>query len=910
MSSEDTADDLDLYREKRDPALTPEPMGGSDKREGPLLFCFHKHAATNLHYDLRLELDGKLLSWAVPKGPSLNPDDKRFAVHVEDHPLLYVAFEGVIPKGEYGGGEMVLWDTGFYTPDEGGILALDDREEAQKRIREELAAGKIALTFLGTKVKGSWTLVRTKDGWLLIKHTDRFVDKQRDLLTLERSVVTGRTVEDLRAGKVARPTPWPPESGAARFPAPFRPMLAQPIERPFDDPEWTFEPKLDGVRVLAFVENGRARLYSRNLNEITISFPEVAERLAAQIPKNFVVDGEIVGFDQEGRPGFHNIQQRLHLNNEFEVRNLMSRFPVVCYLFDILHFEGLDLRTAPQCQRRMILEQAIAPDPGIQIVHSVPGEGKRLFDACLAAGLEGIVAKHRDSRYDVGRRTTHWRKLRAFTSDEFIVVGYSLAEGGRRGFSALCLAQPDSDGALVYRGNVGTGFTESQIADMRVRLDQMKADSCPLATEPTMIDTPVWVRPEWVAEIKYAEITPVGMLRSPVFLRLREDKSAQELIDEARGVEATVEVRDHEPAPEPIQSPPSEFLPDILAQLDDARPNLTITVGTHKVDLSNLDKVYWPATETTPPILKRDLIRYYARIGAAMVPHLRDRPFTMIRFPEGINGEKFFQKHFAQPRPDYVDVIYLFSESNSENQRYVVCNNLPTLLWLGQLATLECHVWHSRSSVEPDHPTHPLIFTDSEANIEASLLNYPDFLTFDMDPYTYAGHEKAGEEPELNRKAFEQAILVGKALKQMLDGLGVETYVKTSGKTGLHVFVPIVRNIDFDSVRRLCGTLCGFIVKQFPHDATTEWQVDKRTGKVFLDFNMNVRGKTLAAAYSPRAHPGGPVSMPIRWEELDRIYPTDFNVFTAPDRVAAAGDVWSDIDSHKTDLRAIVQAMS
>jgi bifunctional non-homologous end joining protein LigD len=239
----------------------------------------------------------------------------------------------------------------------------------------------------------------------------------------------------------------------------------------------------------------------------------------------------------------------------------------------------------------------------------------------------------------------------------------------------------------------------------------------------------------------------------------------------------------------------------------------------------------------------------------------------------------------------------------------VVCDNLPTLLWLGQLATLECHVWHSRSNPEPDHPEHPLTFADSEANIEASLLNFPDFLTFDMDPYTYAGHEKAGDEPELNRKAFQQAILVGTALKDMLDSLGVRSFVKTSGKTGLHVFAPIVRNIDFDTVRHLCGTICGFLVRQFPDDATTEWQVDRRTGKVFLDFNMNVRGKTLAAAYSPRAHPGGPVSMPVAWDELDKIYPTDFTVFTAPERVSVVGDLWAEIHNTKTDLRSVVQAL-
>lgn len=897
------AEELEKYREKRDPNLTPEPMGGpSREREGPLLFCVQKHNATNLHYDLRLELDGVLLSWAVPKGPSLSIEDKRYAVHVEDHPLDYVSFEGLIPKGEYGGGEVVLWDAGFYSPDEGGVLAFGDRKEAQRRIREELKAGKIAFTLLGTKLKGSWTLVKTKEGWLLIKHTDRFVES-RDVLAMDRSIMTGRTIEDLQHGKVAKAVVWPPPGVGARFPAPFRPMLCNTVDAAFDDPEWSFEPKLDGVRILAFVENGQARLYSRNLNDITVSFPEVAARLAEQMVKNVVIDGEIVAFDASGKPGFHNIQQRLHLKNELQVRNVAAQFPCVLYAFDILHCEGLDFRGLPQNQRRLLLEQVLAPSPGLQIVHHVLGEGKKLYDVCIAAGFEGIVAKHRDSRYDVGKRSNLWRKLRGFTSDEFIVAGYTLADGGRRGFSALVLARSGADGQLEYVGNVGTGFDEAAIASLRERLDKMLILPCPFPAVPTMIDTPTWTRPELVAEIKYAEITPAGVLRSPVFLRIREDKSASDLIEEAVGMPATATTMDSS------ATTLDEVLPDILAQLEDKRPNLTIQVGEHKVDLSNLDKVYWPETETSPAITKRDLIRYYARIGEAMIPHLTDRPFTMIRFPEGIYGEKFFQKHFAQPRPDYVNTVWLFSESNSENQRYIVCDNLPTLLWLGQLATLECHVWHSRTNSEPDHPPYPLIFADSEANMDASLLNYSDFLTFDMDPYTYAGHEKKGDEPELNRKAFEQAIMVGRALKQMLDQLGIVSYVKTSGKTGLHVFAPIIRNLDFDTVRRLCGTLCGFIVKQFPNDATTEWQVDKRTGKVFMDFNMNVRGKTLATAYSPRAHPGGPVSMPIKWEELDHIYPTDFTVLTAPDRVAAVGDMWADINERKVDVRSIVQAV-
>lgn len=293
-----------------------------------------------------------------------------------------------------------------------------------------------------------------------------------------------------------------------------------------------------------------------------------------------------------------------------------------------------------------------------------------------------------------------------------------------------------------------------------------------------------------------------------------------------------------------------------------------------------------------------------------MLPHLRDRPLTMIRFPEGIHGQRFFQKHWDQSLPPYVEIVTLFSESNSLNQPYVMANNLPTLLWLGQLATIECHVGAARIDPNPDGSHLGTTFTDSSANIDASALNFPDYVSFDLDPYTYSGQEKPGEEPELNRAAFAQALKVADVLKALLESLGLKTYVKTSGKTGLHIFVPIVRNLDFDVVRALCGTLCGFVVRQLPHDATTEWQVDRRTGKVFLDFNMNVRAKTLAAAFSPRALPGGAVSTPVTWLELPHIYPSDFTLTTVPDRVARGGDPWSDILSHKGDLRKVLDALA
>lgn len=901
--------DLESYRAKRDLEATPEPgvqvPGG---RVGPLMFCLQKHAATNLHYDLRLELDGTLKSWAVPKGPSLDPADKRLAVLVEDHPFLYVAFEDVIPEGSYGAGEMILWDTGFYTPDEGGVLSLHDRDEANARLRAEFEAGKMSFTFLGQKMKGSWTLVRTQQNWLLIKHHDRFVSATRDLLALDRSVLSGLTIEELGRGVASSRSPWPPDVACpAPIPTPFRPMLCEPIHKPFSDPRWIFEPKLDGVRAVAFLDGGSTRILSRNKLELTSRFPDVVAALEGQPSRRMVLDGELIGFGPDGRPRIHLLQQRLGVQREIDVRLAMAQTPVVYFVFDILWFEGIDCRSLPLSQRKMILDAVIFPNPGVQLVHRIPGEGETAFEACVAAGFEGIVAKQLTGRYESDRRSTSWRKLKAVTTADLAVCGFTRSATGRKGFSALVLGASDDAGGLRYVGNVGSGFDDTTLASLAATLETLATDRCPFATIPDTTDPATWVTPTLVAEIKYESYTATGMLRSPVFLGIRPDVTVDDVI---RGQAVDPE----EPGPLPDSGTQvSRKLIDIrriLEQLDAPKANLTLEVGQHRVDLTNLEKVYWPESADAPRFTKRDLIRYYAQIGDTMLPHLRDRPLTMIRFPEGIHGQRFFQKHWDQSLPPYVEIVTLFSESNSLNQPYVMANNLPTLLWLGQLATIECHVGAARIDPNPDGSHLGTTFTDSSANIDASALNFPDYVSFDLDPYTYSGQEKPGEEPELNRAAFAQALKVADVLKALLESLGLKTYVKTSGKTGLHIFVPIVRNLDFDVVRALCGTLCGFVVRQLPHDATTEWQVDRRTGKVFLDFNMNVRAKTLAAAFSPRALPGGAVSTPVTWLELPHIYPSDFTLTTVPDRVARGGDPWSDILSHKGDLRKVLDALA
>jgi bifunctional non-homologous end joining protein LigD len=483
-------------------------------------------------------------------------------------------------------------------------------------------------------------------------------------------------------------------------------------------------------------------------------------------------------------------------------------------------------------------------------------------------------------------------------SDEFVVGGYSTGQGARaETFGALLLGRHDADGRLVYCGSVGSGFDDRALADLRARLDALGADERPFSEQPPLKGETAWVRPELVVEVKFAQWTNEGYLRAPVFLRLRPDKPAAQVRIEAPAAGDAG----------PLASTSLESdVADVLDQLGAKGDSLALTVQGQRIALSNLEKELWPKQGRRRALTKRDLLVYFARVAPFILPHLRDRPITLLRFPDGIESGHFYQKHWGAPLPDFVETVQLYSSHNEGDQEYLVCNNLPTLLWLGQLANLELHTWYSRVSPEPDGGHLATTFTGSREQIEASLLNFPDFIVFDLDPYIYSGKEKAGDEPELNRRAFARTCEVALWLKDVLDSLSLSSFVKTSGRTGLHIYVPILRQLDYDAVRAASETIGRFVLQAHPREVTMEWTVEKRTGKVFLDHNQNTRGKTLAAIYSPRALAGAPVSMPLRWDELGDVYPTDFTILTAPDRVAGTGDLWAGILDAKHDLQALL----
>ncbi|MDD4858755.1 MAG: DNA ligase D [Dehalococcoidales bacterium] len=894
---------LKEYQEKRDFRLTGEPPPVKvSRREGPLIFVIQKHAARRLHYDLRLELDGVLKSWSVPEGPSLAPAVKRLAVMVEDHPLDYASFEGVIPQGEYGAGQVIVWDAGDYSPDEGGNLTFNDRAQSEERIRQGLAQGKISFLLRGQKLRGSWTLVKMKNqpnNWLLIKHKDNSANDSRNVLEDGISVQSGMTIEDLKAGK------QPPSRANARFslaslpkakqasfPATNHPMLAGSADAPFTSPEWLFEPKLDGYRIIAVGNNGKVRLLSRNSVDVTAKYKDVAASLQTQPAAQIIIDGELIAFDKQGKLCFQCLQGYLDAMKRSD-RSGLEIGAVIYYAFDLLYLDGYDFRNVPLEERKRLLRRILLATPNLRYLEHFEGDGKKIYQAAVKQGLEGIIAKRKESVYQSGKRSPDWLKIKSMRTDDFVIGGYTRGEGARaRSFGALILGYYDGNGKLHPAGQVGSGFDDYLLAELRKRLDTLATNTNPFAETPEINASATWVRPELVAEVKFSEWTRDNRLRTPVFLRLREDKPATEVRLSHETIVSPGKLIGTDP---PNRS--NNMVDGILVQLQNPRLNLTLDVEGNKVSVTNLDKQLWPQTGKRRPLTKRDLLVYLTRVSRYLLPHLRDRPLTLSRYPHGIDGEHFFQKHWGYAVPDFVATVPL-SEHHEKRQEYLLCNNLAALLWLGQAADIELHTWFSRITAAS---------ADEPVEAAADMTRYPDFIIFDIDPYIYSGKEAQGAEPELNREAFTRTCEAALWLKETLDSLSLAAFVKTSGRTGLHLHVPVIRQLDYHAVHAAARTICEYVLKRHPKEVTIDWAVEKRAGKVFLDYNQNARGKTLASVYSPRPSPAATVSTPLRWDELGKVYPTDFTILNMPERLSKLGDLWKEMDGSKRDLKAILK---
>lgn len=795
-------DPLSAYRAKRSLDRTPEP-GARAVQPGWAggLFVVHQHAARHLHFDLRLEMKGVLTSWAVPKGPSKNPADKRLAVHVEDHPIEYGDFEGLIPEGNYGAGAVIVWDRGRWVPVEDPFIGLEQ--------------GKLLFELQGYKLKGLWTLVKIKRAakeWLLIKERDGEVSEHGSDFP-PNSVLSGLTVEELKAG-ADRAGPLREE--LARLKAPRRvvtpteaaPMLAETREAPFTKEGWLFELKLDGYRVRVGKEGGVAKVVSRNGHDLSAIFPEIARVVAALPFEGLVLDGELVVLDERGHPTFNGLQNRAQISRAFDVRRAAVEHPATLFCFDLLAFGGYDTRGLPLEKRKELLRKVIPATGALRYSEHFVKEGEALYRQVERLGLEGIMAKRADSTYRAGRSAS-WLKIRADRADDFVVVGFTRAKGSRAGFGALQLGAY-RDGALVYVGRAGSGFTDKELKDVRKALESLKRDA-PAVTGaiPKDKDT-TWIEPKLVAEVRFKEWTPEALLRHPVFLRWRDDKEPGEcVIPGSRESEAAA---------------PDEKSDSDAPGADDSRPP---TPEPREVVFSNLKKVFWPEDGYT----KGDLIEYYRAISPWLLPYLADRPVVMTRFPDGIKGKSFFQKDAPVFAPEWLRTERMWSEDTQREIDYFICDDLDSLLYIANLGTIPLHVWGSR----------------------IASLERPDWCILDLDP---------------KEAPFTDVVKVAKATKKLCDDIGLPAYIKTSGSTGLHVLVPMGRQVTYEQCRQLGGLLARVVAAELPDIATITRVVGKRGGRVYLDYGQNGHGRLLVAPFSIRPLPGAPVSMPLKWSEV------------------------------------------
>jgi bifunctional non-homologous end joining protein LigD len=827
------ADRLEAYRRKRSAQATPEPFGGS--ASGPAArFVVQKHAARHLHFDLRLELDGVLRSWAVPKGPSLDPRVKRLAMQVEDHPLEYADFEGRIPEGNYGAGAVIVFDRGSW-------VSIGDPAEG-------LRAGKLLFDLRGYKLRGRWTLFRTKDGprsWILMKKPDAWADAA-DALP-QASVLSGLTVEQLRDGAdpAAALRAELERRCAPRAevdPRSIEPMLAQTAEAPFSRAGWLFEIKYDGYRLIAARRQGRPYLRYRRGQEATAAFPEVSAALGALPYDSLVLDGELVVLDEQGRPSFSLLQERVGFARAASSPAPAAR-PATLFAFDLLAAEGFDLRSLPLVRRKELLQRVVPALGPLCRAEHFEREGSLLFDEARKLGLEGIMAKRADSAYRSGR-SADWLKIRSDRTGDFAIVGFTRPAGRAVGLAALHLAAR-AEAGLVYAGRVGTGFTARDLAALERRLESLRRKRPACAGEAPEGPDHAWVEPRLVCEVRYKERTAAGHLRHPVFQRLREDRSAEDCAS-------------LQPAPAPPPAVPRAA----------ARP--PAASGPREVPLTNLGKVFWPSERYT----KGNLIEYYRAVSKWLLPYLDDRPVVLTRYPDGITGKSFFQKDAPQYVPSWIRTETMWSEHAEREVRYFVCQDVETLVYLANLGTIPLHVWSSR----------------------IRTLQHPDWCVLDLDP---------------KDAPFAHVIRLARAIHALCRSIELPCFVKTSGSTGLHVLLPLGGQCTWEQSRQLGELLARVIVARHPDLATIARSVAAREGRVYLDFLQNGQGKLLVAPFSVRPLPGAPVSAPLAWAAVKPgLELGAFTIKTLPRLMARMRrDPWAGLLDLRPDLQAVLERL-
>ncbi|OQP68506.1 non-homologous end-joining DNA ligase [Niastella populi] len=940
---------LAKYKKKRSFSQTPEPEGKKKSTPGALHFVVQKHDASRLHYDFRLEMEGVLKSWAVPKGPSMNPDDKRLAMMVEDHPYDYKDFEGIIPPGNYGAGTVIVWDEGTYEPME----FEGDASKSEKHLLAQLHKGDLKIRLTGKKLKGDFALVHMKssedNAWLLIKKRDKYATTT-DITKKDRSVQSGLKLEQVAkestnewqsnrksAGTkkssltASRKTAAKTKSAAKRsttaakkktikkkvpaavenllklgertpMPKNIIPMLATLTDGPFDDTDWLFEIKYDGYRAVSYLHGNDITIMSRKNLSFNSKFHPVVEALQ-ELNMEAVFDGEIVALNEEGKSEFQLLQQW----------QKSGKGELVYYVFDILWLNGYNLMELPLYERKSILQQVLPEHAMVRYSDHVEKAGEQFFTAATEQGLEGIIAKAKVSRYTPTIRTKQWLKIKTNQRQEVVIGGFTETRGSRSHFGALVLGVYEKN-KLIYVGHTGSGFTEQSLAAVYKKLKPLITPTTPFDKKPKTNMPCTWVKPVLVCEVKFSEWTKDNILRQPIFMGLREDKNAKDVHKEkavhtSRAVEeveeetasghqthaskkmktktatkktaaktakrstakAERETKKAQSKKTTTKKTSTKAAPLPDGFLNDTEKEQVVIINKKELTFTNLDKIYWPAEKIT----KREMLNYYERIAPFMLPYMKDRPQSMNRFPNGINKPSFYQKDVTGKVADWIEKHDYVSESDGEKKQYLVCVDEASLLYMANLGCIEMNPWHSTTK-KPDNPTWCVIDLDPDGKI-----------------------------------TFDQVIEAAQVIKQLTADLGVDTWCKTSGSTGLHIYIPLGAAYDYDQSRQLAELLVTLAHHEMPSFTSLERSPAKRKNKIYLDYLQNRSIQTIAAPYSLRPKPGATASAPLHWDEVRKgLQISDFTIANMYSRAREVGDIFKPVLGKGINLKKVLGNIS
>jgi bifunctional non-homologous end joining protein LigD len=901
---------LTRYKEKRNFKETPEPVGGRPDSDR-LRFVIQKHDASHLHYDFRLEMEGVLKSWAVPKGPSTDPDVKRLAMMVEDHPYDYRTFEGIIPSG-YGAGTVIVWDEGFYEP--AGFHG-QDKKLQDKELRKGIYAGKLHFILHGKKLKGEYALVKTsgrgENSWLLFKVKDQYVSKE-DITLQDKSVISKKTLaqvektstnfygsnrvkeaktksrketslnrrKDVKAASAKNKKEKEEQEEEKKtsgdkisvpgkrtpFPADISPMLATLVDKPFDNEGWQYEIKWDGYRTIALCNKNKVELKSRNNKSFNEKFYPV-HKAVQEWNIHAAIDGEIVVLDESGKSNFGALQNwRSEADGE-----------LYFYVFDVLWLNGKDLMQVPLSARRNILKQIVPENNMIRLSENFEASGIDFFETVKQMGLEGIIAKKSDSKYTPGIRTKEWLKIKASKRQEMVIGGYTKNEDSSKPFSALLLGRFEK-GKLIYTGKVGTGFNDALQKEMLKQFKPLVTKIPPFTQLPDINKpsrfrpdpphaTAVWLKPELVCEVSYSEMTTDGIMRHPSFEAIRIDKKATEVTSE-KAASAKEIISKKKQLPSEILKPTGRK--DRKTFLNPTDETQVREINGHEIKFTNLSKVYWPKEKIT----KRDMLNYYYRVAPYILPYLKDRPQSMNRHPNGITGESFYFKDVTGTAPDWIETFKYKSEADNRVRNYLVAKDDASLLYMATLGCIEMNPWHSKAETE----------------------DYPDWCIIDLDPA---------------ENTFNQVIEAANVTNDILKSMGVTAYPKTSGSTGIHVYIPLGAKYTYEESKEFARVIATLVHREIPKYTSIERIVKARKGKMYIDFLQNRPQATIAAPYSLRPKPGATVSMPIHWDEVKKgLKMTDFTIYNAVERIKSEGDIFKPVLGKGINLERVIKKLN